>query len=65
MRSVIVSIATVMALSLAACNEPPPEEPIGPEPVPVPQVDALSTYSAAVGQEIRFSGTGFIAPDEG
>jgi len=58
-------VGALMVLGLGACDNGGP--PVGPDPVvvPVPRIDALSVYSAAVGDPIVFQGDGFIDPEDG
>jgi hypothetical protein len=60
------TLAVVFLASLiGGCDGGELTPPIERPPVPVPMVGSLSTYSAAVGDTIRFTGAGFISPDQG
>lgn len=50
---------------LGACDNGNVTDPDDPLPLPVPQITAISTNNAAVGDELRFSGANFISADEG
>lgn len=58
-------ILAALALLIGGCDDQTFNPGETPEPVPQPMVGSLSTYSAAVGDTIRFSGAGFVSPDEG
>ena len=50
---------------LIGCGDPGLTESQLPDEVPTPLVGSLSTYTASVGDTIRFAGAGFISPDAG
>jgi hypothetical protein len=52
-------------LAWSGCGDPSLTPSTTPDPVPVPMIGSLSTYSAAVGDPVRFQGSGFITPDRG
>lgn len=63
-KVIALSAAGLAALLLAACGEDT-ETPPGVTPPPTPAIDALSRSTVAVGDELRFTGSGFIDPELG
>lgn len=59
----------MLALWSAGCaagtDEGPGDTPEAPEPMPTPEVLGLGTASIAIGEELRFEGTGFVNDERG